>query len=65
MAQSAENDRPRLPEEYRLTDDESALVRRYFAGEVSVDELTPLLERRIQYLIDTGSVIPPGETRAQ
>jgi hypothetical protein len=44
MAQSAENDRPRLPEEYRLTDDESALVRRYFAGEVSVDELTPLLE---------------------
>lgn len=48
---------PGLPESYGLTEEESEIARRYFVGEATIEDLTPVIQAQIERLIDAG-VLP-------
>lgn len=53
----ADAEAPRLPEPYGLSAEESEVARRYFAGEATIEELSPVIEAQIQRLIDAGEIV--------
>ena len=57
--------RPRLPEDVRLTEHESEVARRWFAGEATEEELREVIRTHIQRLVETGviQVNQPGHSQ--
>lgn len=51
--------------EGNLTPEEAEVARRYFAGEVGIERLAPVLDAHLQRLIDAGVVTIPRVPRAR